>query len=93
VIRRLLRWLFGPGDQRQAPLAARVGDLELAAELLDKKLEYLNSELKSVRGRVYAMKRGAQDAPESTIEQEEASEPAPRAVASTAYLSRRLRPW
>ena len=82
---------------RQPPrprVEARLTTLENVADDLDKRVEYLASEIKSVRGRQYAKEKRSQDDVEPTNGNESSAEdqaPAPRPYIPTAHLSRRFR--
>lgn len=75
-------------------LEARVTTLENVADDLDKRVEYLSSEIKSVRGRQYASeKRSKDDNEEGGAESPGADAIAPnvRSYIPTAHLSRRFK--
>jgi len=90
----MLRWLarlLPRAEPQPIRLSLRVTALENRADDTDSRLEYLSSELRSLRGRVYNLKKSAQDDPGETIDEQPAAEPAGRPVTSTAHLARRFR--
>jgi hypothetical protein len=73
---------------------ARVTTLENVTDDLDKRVEYLASEVKSIRGRQYASeKRSKDDVPPTNGEESSAEQQQPpaRSYLPTAHLSRRFR--
>lgn len=86
---------LGASRQPARPrLEARVTLLENLSDDLDKRLEYLTSEIKSVRGRQYASEKRSKDEPPSEGDRDimdPPTQPSARSFIPTAHLSRRFK--
>lgn len=75
-------------------LEARVTLLENLSDDLDKRLEYLTTEMKSVRGRQFAMEKHKHRDVDEPVEENPNNtntSPVPRAYVPTAHLARRFK--
>lgn len=93
----MFAWLsrvLTPREPEQPRLSARVTLLENRSDDLESRLEYVASELKSVRGRQFALEKRRQDDAGATIDDESVSQQPPSSAGNyfpTAHLSRRFR--
>ena len=83
---------LGRTHRSPAPLrlAARTTSLENLCDDLDKRVDYLAAELKSVRGRQFALEKREQE-PAGPANDEQPAVDQPKPVANTAFLARRFR--
>lgn len=93
----MLGWLsrlFTPPEPSRPRVEARLTQLENLMDDFDSRMDYVVSELKSLRGRLYSMKKSNQDDVGEAIDREaddEAVHRPPQRGFTTAHLSRRFK--